>query len=200
MALIDKAKFHQTFKPGQNLFYAGNPAIGIYCISKGTVKLESNDHEGKSQIVQVYSAGSMIGYRALFTDEPYQSSAIAVEESEVCFIPKSTILGLIEHNPELGMKFLIQLSHDFKMMETRLQRVLARTASERIAEALLFLRENFQDKNWTRKEIAEWAGTTPETVIRSLAELEDEGVIEQKGRSIKILKRDQLLARARIGI
>jgi CRP-like cAMP-binding protein len=198
--LIDKSKFHQQFTPGQNLFYANNPATGIHCVLKGTVKLESTDVDGKTQIVQVYTAGSMIGYRALFTEEPYMSAAIAVEESEICFIPKATILGLIQEQPELALKFLTQLSHDFRMMETRLQRITSRTATERVAEALLFLRENFEEKNWTRKEIAEWAGTTTETVIRTLADLEQEKLIEQKGRSIKILKRDVLLAKAKIGV
>ncbi|MBS1958553.1 MAG: Crp/Fnr family transcriptional regulator [Bdellovibrionales bacterium] len=200
LTVIDNSKFQQHFKPGQTLFYAGNSATGIFCVLNGTIKLENLDSEGKSQIVQVYSSGSMIGYRALFTEEPYQSSAIAVEAADVCFIPKSTIMDLVQEQPDLAFKFLVQLSNDFKMMESRMQRILGRTASERIAEALLFLRENFEDKNWTRKEIAEWAGTTTETVIRSLADLEDEGVIEQKGRAINILKRDQLLACARIGI
>ena len=195
---INQAKFHHTYKPGQTIFYAGNPATGIYCVTRGTIKLEANDMDGKSQIVQVYGAGSMIGYRALFSHEPYQSSGIAVEECEICFIPKATILKTIQENPDLAMKFMVQLSQDFKMMENRLQRVLARTAAERIAEALLFLRENFQEKHWTRKEIAEWAGTTTETVIRSLADLEDEGIIEQKGRAIKIVDREELLSKARI--
>ena len=200
LKLIDDAKFHQQFKTGQSLFYAGNPASGIYCIVSGTVKLEIQDGEGKTQITQVYSAGGMIGYRALFTEEPYLSSAIASEPSEVCYIPKNTIMDLIQKKPDLAMKFLIQLSEDFRMMETRLHRISSNPAPERIAEALLFLRENFEDKNWTRKEIAEWAGTTTETVIRTLAQFEEEGLIEQKGRIISILKRDVLFKRAKISI
>ncbi len=197
---IDEAKFHQHFKAGQNLFYSGNPASGIYCIMSGTVKLELQDDQGKTQIAQVYGSGSMVGYRALFSDEPYMSSAIASEPVEVCFIPRSTILDLVGKNPDLALKFLKQLSEDFRMMETRMHRVSSTPAPERIAEALLFLRENFNEKNWTRKEIAEWAGTTSETVIRTLAQFEEEGLISQKGRSISILKRDALFKRAKISI
>jgi CRP-like cAMP-binding protein len=197
---IDDAKFHQHFKTGQHLFYSGNPASGIYCIMSGTIKLEVQDPEGKTQIAQVYGAGSMVGYRALFSEEPYLSSAIASEPVEVCYIPKSTILDLVGKNPDLALKFLRQLSEDFRMMETRLHRASSTPAPERIAEALLFLRENFQEKNWTRKEIAEWAGTTTETVIRTLAQFEDEGLISQKGRTITILKRETLFKRARISI
>lgn len=200
LTTIDESKFHQHFKAGQNLFYAGNPASGVFCILSGTVKLEVQDDEGKTQIAQVYSKGSMIGYRALFSDDRYLSSAIAVEQTELCFIPKATIMELVRKNPELALKFLKQLSDDFRMMESRLHRISANSAVERIAEALLFLRENFQDKNWTRKEISEWAGTTTETVIRTLADFESEGLIEQAGRVINITKRDKLLSKARISV
>lgn len=200
LATIDESKFHQHFKAGQNLFYAGNHASGVYCILSGTIKLEVQDDEGKTQIAQVYTKGGMIGYRALFSDETYLSSAIAVEQTELCFIPKTTIMELVKKNPDLALKFLKQLSDDFRMMESRLHRVSANSAVERIAEALLFLRENFQDKNWTRKEISEWASTTTETVIRTLADFEAEGLIEQTGRVINIKKRDKLLAKARISV
>ena len=198
LATIDESKFHQHYKSGQNLFYAGNPASGVFCILSGMVKLEVQDEEGKTQIAQVYGKGSMIGYRALFSEDQYMSSAIAVDQTELCFIPKSTIMELIKKNPELAIGFLKQLSNDFRMMESRLHRVTSNTAVERIAEALLFLRENFHDKNWTRKEISEWAGTTTETVIRTLADFEKDGLIEQKGRVINIIKRNDLLKKANI--
>ncbi len=200
LAFIDESKFHQHYKAGQNLFYAGNPASGVFCILSGTVKLEVQDENGKTQIAQVYGKGSTIGYRALFSEDEYKSSAIAVDQTELCFIPKTTILELIRKNPDLAFRFLKQLSDDFRMMETRLHRVSSNTAVERIAEALLFLRENFHEKNWTRKEISEWAGTTTETVIRTLADFEAEGLIEQKGRVINIVKRNQLLKKANISI
>ena len=196
---MDQSKFQAHHKPGQTLFYAGNPGTGIYCVVSGTVKLESLDEAGKAHLVQIYSGGSLIGYRALFSDEPYQSSAIVVEDADICYIPKSAILELISNDPSLAMNFLMQLSNDFRQMEQRLKRVTSHSASERIAEALLFLRENFQEKNWTRKEIAEWASTTPETVIRTLAEFEADGLIEQKGRSIRILNRPKILALSKIG-
>jgi len=197
--ILDQSKFQTHQKAGQYLFYAGNPGTGIYCVTSGTVKLEALDENGKFHIVQIFSDGSLIGYRALFSDEPYQSSAIVVEDAEICYIPKNTIMDMISKTPDLAMKFLMQLSNDFRQMEQRLKRVSSHSAAERIAEALLFLRENFHDKNWTRKEIAEWASTTPETVIRTLADLEDEGLIEQKGRSIKIVNRAKLLEKSKIG-
>ena len=114
---IDEAKFHQHFKPGQSLFYAGNPASGVYCILSGTVKLETPNEEGKNQIAQIYTKGGMIGYRALFSEDQHASNAVAVEPTEVCFIPKTLLLELIQKNPELSLQFLKQLSDDFRLMD-----------------------------------------------------------------------------------
>jgi CRP-like cAMP-binding protein len=73
-----------------------------------------------------------------------------------------------------------------------------KAAPERIAEAVLFLKENFADQSWTRKDIAEWAGTTPETVMRTLADFEEEGLIAQIGRKIEVRNKRALLDRANL--
>ena len=195
---LEEAKVHHHFRTGQYLYYPGNRATGVYCILKGKIKLEMDSDSGKTQIVQVVSEGGVVGYRSLFSDEPHLTGAIAVDQVEVCFIPKAAIHELLEKNPKVAMNFLSLVSKEYRTMETRLQHASTHSASERIAEALLFLRENFEDKNWTRKEIADWAGTTPETVIRTLADLETQGVILQKGRGIQIKNRMELLKIARI--
>lgn len=69
-------------------------------------------------------------------------------------------------------------------------------APARIADALLFLNENFQGSSWTRKEIAEWAGTTTETVIRTLAQFEKEGIIQQNYKNFTILSEVKLNQKA----
>lgn len=195
---LNETKLDHHFKAGHYLFYTGNPPSGLYCISSGTVKLEMVSEQGKNHMVQIFGPGAVVGYRALFANAPYQSSAIVVENAEICFVPRTTVMEIVQNDPKLSFKFLMMLSKDFRMIENRLQRLSTFTATERIAEALLFLRESYEGKNWTRKEISEWAGTTPETVIRTLADFEAEGLIEQKGRTINIINRTLLLEKARI--
>ena len=197
---LEKAKVHHQYKAGQYIYYTGNHSTGIYCILKGKIKLEMDSDQGKTQIVQVVNEGGVIGYRSLFSDEPHLTSAIAIDSVEVCFIPKNAIQNLLIQHPTVAMNFLGLVSKEFRAMETRLQHASTHSASERIAEALLFLRENFDDKNWTRKEIADWAGTTTETVIRTLADFEQQGIILQKGRGIMIQNRGELLKQARIQV
>lgn len=198
LEILDKSKVLNHFKKGQYIFYSGNFPSGLYCVNSGVVKLESSGSTGNNHILRVVQGGGILGYRSLFAEEAYEATAVVHEEAAVCHIPKSALTELLQKYPEVGMKFLAHVSKELKSAESRICGLTDKNAAERIAEAVLFLKDNFKDQNWTRKEIAEWAGTTPETVMRSLADFEEEGFIELKGRKINILKKEALIERANL--
>lgn len=191
--VLDTAKVTNVYKRGQYIFYEGNFPSGLYCVNDGVVKLETAGSSGNNHILRVVPEGGMLGYRSLFADEPYRTSALVHEDAKICFIPKFAILQLAEKYPDIAMKFLMRISKELRQAEDRLCGLTDKNAAERIAESVLFLRDNFPEQTWTRKEIAEWAGTTPETVMRTLADFEEKGYIEQKGRRIVIKDKQTLL-------
>jgi CRP-like cAMP-binding protein len=198
LEIIDKSKVLSNYKRGQYVFYSGNRPSGLYCVNSGVVKLEVEGVTGNGHILRVVQDGDVLGYRSLFADESYEASAVAQEDASICLIPKAAVNELISKYPDVAIKLLARVSKELRAAEGRLCSQTDKDASERTAEALLFLKENYADQNWTRKEIAEWAGTTPETVMRTLAEFEREGLIEQVGRKIVIKKRETLLERANL--
>jgi len=195
---IDESKITKTYKKNETLFLSGDHPNGIYCVSSGTVKLETEGARGHGHILRVVQGGGVLGYRSLFADEPYQGTAIAMEESTVCHIPKTTFLSLIKKFPELALKILAYISKELGAAKGRMIKMTDQSAIERIAESILFLKDNFEYEPWTRKEISEWAGTTPETVMRTLANFEDQGFIIQIGRKIQIANRKALLELANL--
>jgi CRP-like cAMP-binding protein len=196
---VEKARVTCHFKPGQTIFYAGNDPLGIFTIQSGLVKLEVTSASGSAHTVRLVGPGGALGYRSLFSNEPYHASAVAVEDCELCFLSKVDVMTIFECHPELAMKLLSHISKDLRVAEEKWLGQMDKGASERIAEALLFLQEHFEHQNWTRREIAQWAGTTPETVIRTLSQFEKDGLIDQSdGRSIRIVLKDKLKERAEI--
>lgn len=193
LPLIEKAKVHCRFKAGQTIFYADNDPLGIFTVTRGLVKLEVVSPSGTAHTLRLVGPGGALGYRSLFSEEPYHASAIAVEEVDLCFIPKANVMDIFKNHPAIAMKLLTHVSRDLRQAEEKWLDQMDKGASERIAEALLFLQDHFAHQGWTRREIAQWAGTTPETVIRTLAQFEKEGYIDQTdGRSIRILNREKL--------
>lgn len=192
--LVESTKQKTTFKPQQTIFYQGNEPLGLFTISSGLVKLEMSNEHGQTHTLRYLGPGSALGYRSLFAHEQYQATAVAVEASEVCFIPKNVVMDIFKQHPEVTIKILEALSKDLRIAEEKWTSQMDKDASVRIAEALIFLQEHFTHQNWTRKEIAEWAGTTPETVIRTLAQFEKEGYIDQsQGRVIKLVNKQKLI-------
>ena len=192
--ILDVSKQKTTFKPNQSIFYQGNEPLGLFTISTGLVKLEMTSEHGQTHTLRYLGPGSALGYRSLFSNEQYQATAVAVENSEVCFIPKNVVMDIFKQYPEVTLKILEALAKDLRIAEEKWTSQMDKDASERIAEALIFLQEHFTHQNWTRKEIAEWAGTTPETVIRTLALFEKEGYIDQsQGRVIKLINKQKLI-------
>ncbi len=190
--LMDASKQHLQFKKSQVIFREGDEPQGLFCISSGSVKLSRTDENGNEILLKVYVPGNIIGYRALFAGESYQATATAHEDVGLCFAPESVIKSMMESDLELALNFLKQMSQDIREYEARMASVVTKSVPQRVAEALLVLKRALPDSKWTRKEIAEWAGTTPETVIRTLAHFQDEGLITQEGRSIHIQNKEML--------
>lgn len=198
LASLEETKIHKQLKAGETLYSSEYKSTGIYFVLRGKLKVEMSDENGKTQLMQIICEGGMLGHRSLFADDGHLTSAVAIDDVEVCYVPKKTLFDLINVNPKIALELLNQISNECRELQARLQRTITHTATERIADALLYLKEKINRKPWTRKEIADWAGTTTETVIRTLAEFEREGLITQTGREIFITKKSNLEIKAKL--
>jgi len=197
-------KGNNFYKKGQSVFYEGNQSHGLYCIYKGKVKLSKMGEGGKEQVVRFAKTADILGYRSLFNNEPYQATATVLEDSYICHLSKNHFLKILKDNPSLSWNTMKLLSNDLKNAETHLVNIAQKTVKERIAESLLLLHETFgfeKDEKTlsvilTRAEIADVAGTTTETAIRTLSELNKEGAINLVAKKIQIpnIKKLQLVA------
>jgi len=193
LAFIDQERSTKIYKKGQRVFHVGDEPEGIYCVSHGVVKIEAETLSGKGHLLRMAGPGDFLGYRALFAKEPYEASAVATEEAVVCLIPTRAIEQVIAKYPDFALKFLAKIARDVRQAEGRMVGATDKEAHQRVAESLLFLREQFPEHQWTRKDIAEWAGTTPETVMRTLSQFVKEGWVVLEGRKILLTDRSALL-------
>lgn len=193
---IEHIKIDSKYKSGQSIYKAGARPEGLYSVREGVVKIELLTPQGQVNIVNFIGSGGLLGYRSFFKNEPHLTSAVAVEDCVVSFLPAADVKKLFECHRELTLKLVSKLADDVKEAEIKWLNQINKSAPARIAEALLFLDEHFHSVQWTRKEIAEWAGTTPETVIRTLSTLESEGLIQKNVKNFAILNRAALNERS----
>lgn len=203
---IDEHKNVVVFKKGQEIFNQDAKPHGLYCVSKGKVKVHQLGSEGKDQIVRMAKEGDIIGYRSLLSGDRYACSATALDNTTVCFIPKETFFNVMEANSSITFSVMNLLSNDLGKAEHKLTDINLKPVKERLAEALLFLKETygFEADNQTlnivmsREDIASLVGTARETAIRVLSDLKDEQVLVLEGKKIKIINLLELVRIANV--
>lgn len=191
---VEKVVEKKVFNRGDVLYRADEEPRGIYFISKGLVGLVVFGLSGQEHLVRLYKCWQFFGHRALFAKEKYHATATALEETHVLFVNKDLLCELIRKHWEVSFSFLEVMAQDLRRAE---QRIVSRSeldVTARVAESLVFLKDMYPHHRWTRKEIADFCGSTTPTVIKVMAKLEAEGLIEQIGRDIKILSREELLS------
>ncbi|OAZ04338.1 Crp/Fnr family transcriptional regulator [Flavobacterium succinicans] len=190
---IANCKTSYTIKKGEPVFEEGETINGVYCIKEGFCKLSKLSTNGKDQIVKLVKAGELLGQRSMVSDEPANLSAVALEDMEVCFIPKSEILNFFNENNQFSLGMMKSICGDLKESDLHVVSMAQKTVKNRLAETLLYLQETF-GKNadntlkiqLSREELAGMIGTATESCIRILSEFNKSGLVELVGKKIAI--------------
>lgn len=192
-------KTSYTIKKGEPIFEEGESVNGIFCVKDGVCKLSKLSANGKDQIVKLVKPGELLGQRSLISDEPANLSAVALEDMEVCFIPKTEIMGFFNQNNQFSMNVMKTICGDLKEADDHMVSMAQKSVKERLAETLLYLEDTFgKNEDGTlhiqlsREELAGMIGTATESCIRLLSELNKNGFIDLIGKKIAIIDRHKL--------
>ena len=188
-----------TLKKGEPLFEEGEVTNGIYCIKEGVCKLSKLSSNGKDQIIKFVKPGELLGQRSMLSEEPANLSAVAMEDMEVCFIPKQEVLQFFNSNNAFSMSLMKSICGDLKEADNTMVTLAQKSVKQRLAALLLHLDESFGTEKdgtlhlqLTREELAGMIGTATESCIRLLSELNKENTIELIGKRIKIVDKNKL--------
>ena len=188
---LSECKTSHIIKKGEVIFEEGENVNGIYCIKDGICKLTKLSANGKDHIVKLVSKGELLGQRSMISDEPVNLSAVALEDMQVCFIPKSEVMGYFDKNNQFSMNVMKTICGDLKEADDHMVNLTQKTVKERLAETLLYLNDTFgknKDNSLkiqlSRDELASIIGTATESCIRLLSDFKKLGLIELTGKKI----------------
>lgn len=183
----------------EDLFKEGKYPHVIYYLISGKVKSYKINEYGKEFIIDLYKPGDFIGYEALLEDTSYQFSAAALEDSEITIIPKEHFFLLLNTSKDISNTFVKLLAGGIKEKEERLMKMAYQSIRKRVAEALILLidkykkpEENIFSINISRQDLSNLVGTATETLIRTLSDFKEEGIVELKGSLVKIINEKKL--------
>jgi CRP-like cAMP-binding protein len=196
--ICDESNFSQIPKK-HSLFLKGSQPNYLYFINKGKIKTFKIDANENEFITGLYKEGDFLGHIDLLQNTRYQENATALEASEVCMIKRDDFFALIHHNRDVASQFIKMLSDHVVEREERLLRLAYSSVRKRVAEALLLLKNKYQNDSSSeftmaisRDDLAGLVGASKENVIRTLTDFKEEGLILVKGSKITLVDTDKL--------
>ena len=192
-------KTSYTIKKGEPIFEEGDILNGVYCIKDGVCKLSKLSSNGKDQIVKLVKSGELLGQRSMISEEVANLSAVALENMEVCFIPRTEVMRFFNENNQFSMNVMKTICEDLKDADDHMVNMAQKTVRQRLIDTLFYL-ENTFGKNedgslriqLSREELAGMIGTATESCIRLLSELNKSELIELNGKKIFLLDKNKL--------
>ncbi|WP_034046083.1 Crp/Fnr family transcriptional regulator [Wocania ichthyoenteri] len=196
---ISSCKTSMIIKKGDVIFEEGETLNGVYCVKDGICKLSKLSANGKDQIVKMVVKGQLLGQRSLISDESSNLQAVALNDMEVCFIPKSEIINDLQSNSKFSFEVLKEMAHDLKEADDVIVNMAQKSVRQRLAEALVYIHDSFGTNPdgtlsilLSREDFANIVGTATESAIRVLSQFKKEGLIATVGKQIKIENIDAL--------
>lgn len=179
-------------KKRQQFIIEGAPVNGLFFILRGTVKVFRTGINGRQQIVRFAKEGEIIGHRGFGTEEYYSIGAIALEDVVLCYFSKDDLQEALLENPKFTYSMMLFYANELNRSESKVKSISQMTVRERVIDTLLYIYRKFGNLrgflnlSLSRKEYADYAGTTEEQVIRIFSTLKKEKLITAHGKKIGI--------------
>jgi CRP/FNR family transcriptional regulator, polysaccharide utilization system transcription regulator len=180
-----------NFNKKEIIFRQNTRTSHIMFIKSGMVKIFKEGRNGKYIILKVALPGDFLGLLSIYGGDKHHYSSSATQPAEICFVDINVFNRILYSNGEFAAKVIHSISNDGLFIFERLMSQSHKQLPGRIADVILYFSEvifkNIQfEFPFTRRELAELAGTTKESFIRTLAEFKHDKIIDLEGSLVKI--------------
>jgi CRP-like cAMP-binding protein len=200
LQLLQNMTRSREIQKGEFIFREGEGSETLFVVKEGIIKLTKTSAEGKEQIVRLLFPGDFFGLFALLrSNEKHYTNAESLGKTFICAIDKKDFLKMMEGNSEMSFRFVLALNDRLHQADESVGLLGLLEVEQRLARALLLFHDKTKAQNGSfslpisKKDLASYIGTTPETISRKLLSFMSQKLIHTDGRrNIKILDIEQL--------
>jgi CRP/FNR family transcriptional regulator len=200
---FNAVKSPATYPAGALLFMEKQDSRGVFVLCAGQVKLSISSSAGKTLILRIAKPGETLGLIAAMSGSSYEVTAETLHPCLVAYVRRDDFLRFATKHPEVYQGVVKQLSTLYNGACEQLRTVgLSASAPEKVARLLLDWSTDAKDSKQgtpiklplTHEEIAEFIGTTRETVTRTLSQFKSRQLVALEGSTLMISNRPALEA------
>ncbi|RSK27948.1 Crp/Fnr family transcriptional regulator [Bacillus sp. HMF5848] len=185
--LLKHADYITPLRKGKYIFQEGMDAHEVYIIRKGRVQISKITNDGKELCLRICQRDDIFGELTLFTDNPkYLLNSKVIEDGEAAVIYKENLERLLFENSQFAFEFMKWMSDHFRKTQTKFRDLLLMGKKGALYSTLIRLSNSYGTKKpdgihinipLTNQELANFCGTTRESINRMLNELRRNNIL-----------------------
>jgi CRP-like cAMP-binding protein len=191
------------YAEGVLIFAKGDPGNSMMAVLRGRVMISSPSVDGRQVVLTTFREGDVFGEIALLDGKERTADATAAADCELLVVPRRSLLGLLERQPELAHQLLIVLCERIRRTNEQVEDFAFLHLETRIAKALLRLAQEEGQRapashlglKISQRALGEIVGSSRESVNKHLQDWKRSGIIELEKGSILIRDVEALAAR-----
>src|SRR5215211_7876743 len=176
---------------GQEFYWSQEHDGGLFLLEEGHVVIFKLTSSGKQITCAVHSAGTVLPASRL-----QDLSARAIESSVLAYMSREDLEYFLQREPQMGLRLMDLLAENLRLMDARISDVIHKRVSARLASLIVWLIEEegivegSGDRvipyHYTHEQLGTIIGATRVAVTLAFGVLQDEGIVELRGRRVHV--------------
>lgn len=193
---IIKSGVTQSYKKNSIILSEDETGSALFVIAKGKVKISRRSNDDKEVILAMLAESDFFGEMSLLDGMTRSATVTAVEDSKLFIIQRSEFLDLLKKYPEVSIALLTELTKRLRSSSMKIKALSLKDAEGKVATVLLQLADEIgkikqglveiEDLPY-QQELANMAGTSRETISRTLHAFAKKGLVELDGSKLRII-------------
>jgi CRP-like cAMP-binding protein len=193
---ISKLGIRKSFKKDSVVLFEHETGAALFVIIEGKVKVSRVSDDGKEVILTILSDSDFFGEMAILDGLSRSANVTAMEDSELFIIQRSEFLELLQNHPEVSIALLQELTQRLRAADMKIKSLSLKDAEGKVATVILQLADDIGkirqgtveiDKLPFQHDLANMAGTSRETISRTLHTFAKKGLVELDGSKLRIM-------------
>jgi len=186
----------KIFEKNDVIVMEEDSGTALFVILKGKIKITRSSIDGREVILSILSDSDFFGEMAILDGLKRSATAIAIETSELFLIQRNDFLKLLRKHPEVSIALLQELTKRLRAADMKIKALSLKDAEGKVASVILQLADDIGkiqhgkveiDKLPLQQDLANMAGTSRETISRTLHSFAKKGLVEMDGNKLRIL-------------
>ena len=186
----------KTYSKDSVILVEEEVGTALFVIIEGKVKVSRSSSDGKEVILNIISEGDIFGEMSILDGMNRSATVTAIEETELFILQRKEFIDLLNKHPEISIALLSELTKRLRNADRKIKALSLKDAEGKVATVIMQIADESGrikqgiveiEKLPLQQDLANMAGTSRETISRTIHSFAKKGLVELEGSKLRIL-------------